>query len=130
MKKINELTAEIKRLKKELQTQTKENIELKKVVQQTEGDFKLVLQTDFDLLNEELHNKKQDNELLTKNLQQTTEEIEQLKTELQNKIEKIDELNRDLQSKSEEIEKLKPKPQSFKKSCRLLRIIIRKLKNS
>jgi proteasome lid subunit RPN8/RPN11 len=119
--KINELTAEVERLKTDLQTQTDENTELKKVVQQKEKELESALQSNTDI-KDNLQNKEQDNELLTKDLQAKTNEIEQLKTELQNKTDKVEELNREIQSKSDEIEKLKQTPQSSKQTCCLWKI--------
>ncbi|MDR0602975.1 MAG: hypothetical protein LBG80_01560 [Bacteroidales bacterium] len=104
--KINELTAEVERLKIELQNKTEEN--LKAALQRN---------TELGNLKSNLQNAEQNKISLTNDLQQALENIEQLKTELQSRQEKIENLGKDLQSKLSEIEQLKQNSNSQKKSC-------------
>jgi predicted nucleic acid-binding Zn-ribbon protein/proteasome lid subunit RPN8/RPN11 len=96
--RIDELTDEIKRLKKELQSKISE-------VEQCEEKLQLK-EKDIEHLKSDLQNKTTDISQLQDTLQGKISEIEQIKEELQSKETNIECLNSDLQAKAIDINQL------------------------
>ena len=135
--RIDELTEEVKRLEKELQSKISEVEQCEKKLQLKENDIEILksdlqnkttnisqlqdsLQckiTEIGKIKEELQSKEKNIECLNSDLQTKTTDITQLQEELQGKISEIEQLKEVLDSKMSEIAQLKI---SKHKKCFLL----------
>ena len=108
--RINQLTTEKERLKKDLQIQMDENAELRINLKQKEDELKLAQQskTDINLLDENLRGEEGNNDQsVTEKQQETGDEIIQLRTKVQNNEKEIEDLKMKLRNMSSENERLK-----------------------